>query len=104
MMEHLGVGGRGIARQNGVDDLLVFFVRARKASLGSKLRAAKGRKSPSQSGGKIGNDGVMGALIDLRMQREVGVGKSFAVILPNELDHGFVKTCQAAALQRRHAQ
>src|ERR1700733_8780349 len=71
MMEHRGVGRRGIARQNGVDDFFVFVVRARKAPLRAKLRAAKGGKSPSQSGGKIGNDAVMSALIDLRMQRKV---------------------------------
>jgi len=47
MMEHGGVGSRSIARDNCVDDLFVFIVRAGNASLSSKLRSAKGRNSPS---------------------------------------------------------
>jgi hypothetical protein len=47
MMEHGGVGGRGIARENCIDDLFVFLVRAGNASLSSKLRSAKGCNSPS---------------------------------------------------------
>src|SRR5580658_6728847 len=92
MMEHGGMGGRGIACENCIDDLFVFLVRAGNASLSSKLRSAEGCNSPSQSGRKIGNDGVVSTQIDLRMQREVGVGESFPVILHNELGHGLVKT------------
>jgi hypothetical protein len=81
MIEHRAVGSRSVARQNRVDDLLVFVVRAGKASFGSKLRAAKGREPPSQSGRKVGNDRIMSAQIDLRMQREVGVGEPFLIIV-----------------------
>ena len=103
MVEHRRVSGTGVARDNSPDDLPVFLVRAGKPAFRAKLRAAERREPASQPGRKIGNDVVMSAQIDLRMQFEVGGGERLRVILLDQLEHGFVESGQTPTLKRRHA-
>ena len=103
MVEHRRMSVASVARDNRLDDLPVLLVRAGKAAFRAKLSAAKRREPASQPGRKIGNDVVMSAQIDLRMQFEIGGGKRLRVILLDQLEHGFVESGQPPTLKRRHA-
>ena len=79
-MEHRRVGGRGVARQDRLDDGGVLQVGPRRSALGSELGAPERRQAPPEPPGEFAQNVVVRAEVDQRMEVDVGGGVGLPVV------------------------